>query len=128
MTKRTGRRIGGDPRRAGGDIAGPGGPRDRDAVIIDTTDSVLLDATSVCLMETGSGHEVVLAALLEGRINQSSERSRVLYLMNSDGAAALVTELLALAYRVGPEFGKTLISRVRRLVDEGAAEPPGGSD
>lgn len=120
MTKRTGRRISGDPRKAGGDIAGPGGPRDRDAVIIDTTDSVLLDATTVSLMETQSDQGVILAALMEGRINQSTERSRVLYLMNGDGAAALITELLALAYRVGPEFGEALMARVRQLMDDDA--------
>ncbi|MFF1298099.1 MULTISPECIES: hypothetical protein [unclassified Streptomyces] len=114
--KRTGRRISGDPRRSGGDIAGPGGPHDRNSVILDTTGAVLLDNTNVCLMETSNG-SVVLGVLLEGRINKTTDRARNLYLMNEDGAAALVSELLALAHRIGPEFGETLMARVQRLLD-----------
>jgi hypothetical protein len=114
--KKTGRRISGDPRKSGGDIAGPGGPHDRNAVIIDTTDAVLLDSSDVCLMET-SGGSVVLSMLLEGRINKTTDRARNLYLLNEDGAAALVSELIALAHRIGPEFGNRLSARIRHLID-----------
>jgi hypothetical protein len=114
--KKTGRRISGDPRKSGGDIAGPGGPHDRNSVILDTTDAVLLDNTNVCLMETTNG-SVALGMLLEGRINKTTDRARNLYLMNEDGAAALVSELLALAHRIGPEFGETLMARVQHLLD-----------
>lgn len=117
--KKTGRRISGDPRKTGGNIAGPGGPHDHNAVIVDTTDAVLLDSSDVCLVETGGG-EVVLSMLLEGRINKTSDRARNLYLMNEDGAAALVTELIALAHRIGPEFGERLMARVRHLLDTDA--------
>jgi hypothetical protein len=114
--KKTGHRISGDPRKTGGDIAGPGGPHDRNSVIIDTTDAVLLDSSNVCLMDTTSGTPV-LAMLLEGRINKTTDRARNLYLLNEDGAAALVTELLALAHRIGPEFGERLMQRVQHLLD-----------
>lgn len=117
--KKTGRRISGDPRKSGGDIAGPGGPHDRNAVIIDTTGAVLLDHSDVCLMETTSGTPV-LALLLEGRINKSTDRARNLYLLNEDGAAALVTELLALAHRIGPEFGHRFTERLQHLIDTDA--------
>lgn len=117
--RKTGRRISGDPRKTGGDIAGPGGPHDRDAVILDTTDAVLLDHSDVCLMET-SGGSVVLAMLLEGRINKTTDRARNLYLLNEDGAAALVTELLALAHRIGPEFGARFTARLAHLIDTNA--------
>ena len=113
--KKTGRRISGDPRKSGGDIAGPGGPHDRNAVILDTTDAVLLDSNDVCLVET-SGGNVVLAMLLEGRINKTTDRARNLYLMNEDGAAALVTELMALANRIGPEFGHRFTERLQHLI------------
>ncbi len=113
--RKTGRRISGDPRKPGGNIAGPGGPHDRNAVVLDTTDAVLLDHTSVCLMET-SGGSVVLAMLLEGRINKTSDRARNLYLMNEDGAAALVSELMALAHRIGPEFGAAFTARLEHLL------------
>lgn len=125
--KKTGRRISGDPRKTGGDIAGPGGPHDHNAVIIDTTDAVLLDSNDVCLMET-SGGNVVLAMLLEGRINKTTDRARNLYLMNEDGAAALVTELLALAHRIGPEFGERLMARVRHLLDTDSFTGQQGDD
>ena len=120
MTKRkTGRRLSGDPRKSGGNIAGPGGPHDTNAVIIDTTNAVLLDSSDVCLVETGGG-EVVLSMLLEGRINKTSDRARNLYLMNEDGAAALVTELIALAHRIGPEFGERFTARLQHLIDTDA--------
>lgn len=118
-SKKTGRRTSGDPRKTGGDIAGPGGPHDRNAVILDTTNAVLLDHSNVCLMET-TGGSVVLAMLLEGRINKTPERARNLYLMNEDGAAALVTELLALAHRIGPEFGERFTMRLQRLLETDA--------
>lgn len=117
--KKTGRRITGDPRKSGGNIAGPGGPHDRNSVIIDSTNAVLLDSTDVCLMETAGG-SVVMAMLLEGRINKTTDRARNLYLMNEDGAAALVTELLALANRIGPEFGERFTARIQQLIDTDA--------
>jgi hypothetical protein len=117
--KKTGRRTSGDPRKTGGNIAGPGGPHDRNAVILDTTNAVLLDSSDVCLMETAGG-SVVLAMLLEGRINKTTDRARNLYLLNEDGAAALVTELLALAHRIGPEFGERFTARIQHLIDTDA--------
>ena len=114
--KKTGRRISGDPRKTGGDIAGPGGPHDRDSVIVDTTNAVLLDASTVVEVESAS-HGPVLGMLLEGRINQTTDRARNLYLMNEDGAAALVTELIALGHRMGPEFGTRFTHRLQHLLD-----------
>lgn len=113
--KKNGRRISGNPRKSGGDIAGPGGPHDRNSVIIDTTNAVILDATSVSLMETHRGNPV-LAMLLEGRIAKTTDRARNLYLMDEDGAAALVTELIALAHRIGPEFGARFTARLEHLI------------
>lgn len=118
--KKTGRRISGDPRKTGGDIAGPGGPHDRNAVIIDTTDAVLLDHSTVTLVETSNHAAPVLAMLLEGRINKTTDRARNLYLMNEDGAAALVSELITLAHRIGPEFGERLMQRVNGLIEQDA--------
>lgn len=117
--KKTGRRTSGDPRKSGGDIVGPGGPHDRHGVILDDRTGVLLDHSTVTLVETRSG-EPVLAMLLEGRINKTAERARNLYLMNEDGAAALVTELLALANRIGPEFGERFTARLQHLIDTDA--------
>ena len=117
--RKTDRRVSGDPRKTGGDIAGPGGPHDRNSVIVDTTNAVLLDATTVTEVETLSGAPA-LAMLLEGRIARTSDRARNLYLMNEDGAAALVTELLALAHRMGPDFGARFMARLQHLIDTDA--------
>ena len=125
--KKTGRRTSGDPRKTGGNIAGPGGPHDHNAVIVDTTNAVLLDSSDVCLVETGGG-EVVLSMLLEGRINKTTDRARNLYLMNEDGAAALVTELISLAHRIGPEFGERFTARLRHLLDTDAFTGEQGDD
>ncbi|MFE6025559.1 hypothetical protein [Streptomyces niveus] len=118
--KKRGRRTSGDPRKTGGDIVGPGGPRDRHGVLLDPRNAVLLDHSTVTLVETANGQGPVLAALLEGRINQTTERARTLYLMNEDGTAAIVSELLALAHRIGPEFGKRFAARVQKLIADGA--------
>ncbi|WP_158920598.1 hypothetical protein [Streptomyces sp. NBRC 109706] len=88
-------------------------------MIVDTTNAVLLDASTVSQVETADGTPA-LAMLLEGRINRSSDRARNLYLMNEDGAAALVTELLALAHRMGPEFGQRFTGRIQHLIDTNA--------
>jgi len=117
--KKSGRRVSGDPRKTGGDIAGPGGPHDRNSVIVDTTNAVILDASTVTQVETLTGTPA-LAVLLEGRIARTSDRARNLYLMNEDGAAALVTELIALAHRMGPEFGHRFTARLQHLIDTDA--------
>lgn len=109
----------GDPRKSGGDIVGPGGPHDRHGVILDDRTAVLLDHSTVSLVETRGGNPV-LALLLEGRINKTTDRARNLYLMNEDGAAAIVTELLALAHRISPEFGDRFTSRLQHLIETGS--------
>jgi hypothetical protein len=101
-----------DPRKAGGDIAGPGGPTERDAVILDTSQAVLLDGATACIAHLSrKGVPVDATALmLEGKINGSPDRTRVLYVMDLDGAADVVAHLLALAKRDGNEaaFSKAI--------------------
>ena len=99
-----------DPRRAGGAIAGPGGPQDRNAVVLDTASAVLLDGVTACVAHlTRSGEPInATALLLEGKVNASPDRVRILYLMDPTGAADVVAHLLALARRSGTEeaFGR----------------------
>lgn len=101
-----------DPRKLGGDIAGPGGPYDEDAVVVSVEHAVLLDNTNVALIEThrdGKFTEKALALLMEGRINKTHDRAKVLFLLNGDGAAALVTELVGVAKREGAEFAADFV-------------------
>jgi hypothetical protein len=95
---------GDDPRPLGGNIAGPGGPHDLDAVVVDMTDAVLLDHTTVAIVHLARRNEPgvfehAVALQFEGRVNKTSDVTRVLYVVNADGAAALFTELAGLATR-----------------------------
>jgi hypothetical protein len=110
-----------DPRRLGGDIRDFGGPHDQDAVLIDTTDCVLLDHTEVCVMDTvraGERGEQAIFMNLDGRINNRTDRVRVGYVLNTDGAAAIITELLALADRAGPDLLDDVTRRLTALYQD----------
>lgn len=120
-----------DPRDLGGDIAGPSGPHDRGSVVLDTSKAVLLQDVTVSTIdpERGGRGQLYLALMLAGRINQTPDDARVLFIMNTDGAAAIVTQLLALLARakekpgvIGP-FIADLRRRLDELDAEGALEP-----
>lgn len=107
-----------DPRRLGGDIAGPGGSRDRGAVFLDTTDAVLLESTTVCTVDAvrqGALGGQMIFMTLDGRVNKKTDRVRIGYLFGPDGAAALITELLALTDRFGAELLDDVTRRLTEL-------------
>ena len=124
-----------DPRTLKGSIAGPGGPRDRNAVVVDATHAVLLDDLTVCLVEPHrDGRQTgrpCLAMTLAGRVNHLDETAEVLFLFDADGAAAIVTELLALGARLpgplGLEFDEAVDRRLLALAEDDAlgGEPRG---
>jgi hypothetical protein len=101
----------GDPRPLGGGIAGPGGPHDRDGVVVDTRNAVILDTSNVAMMTNPSDGRRVVAFLLGGKINQSVQRTDVLFLTGADGAAALCAELIAIAQREGGSYIDEFIDR-----------------
>jgi hypothetical protein len=101
-----------------GRIAGPGSPYDKDQVVVDTTDAVLMDTVEVAVVgaiREGKMEEVVLALELAGRVNKSKRREDNLYLFDADGAAAIVSELFGIAQRIGPEFMILFSNRLRDL-------------
>ena len=110
-----------DPRNIGGGIVGPGGPFDENAVVIDTRNAVILEATEVAIV--GAIRHGVLdpkpitALVLRGRINKTSERVQALYLLNEDGAAGIVTELVDVAACAGwgREFTDRVITRLEAM-------------
>ena len=114
-----------DPRKAGGSIAGPGGPHEKNSVIIDTTNAVLLDGVNVALVELrreGRGDGKPVCALsLAGRINKTQDYAEIVYLMDSDGVAGIVSELLALINRAGfgDQLSEDLEQRLNTLHSEG---------
>lgn len=90
-------------------------------VLIDAERAVLLDGLDVCLVNAFAGDEpgrTRLAMRLDGRVNKTTDRASILYILDEDGAAAIVTELVALASRVGPEFATLFQTRLEKLAAE----------
>jgi hypothetical protein len=117
-----------DPRSLKGAIVGPGGPLDRFGVVIDAGNAVLLDDVMVAMVEPhrdGHGPQpACIALLLSGRINHSVDRAEVLFMFDVDGAAAIVTELIALGARMdADELAERIQARRDRIAaDEAQAE------
>ena len=119
------RRQADDPALSGGDVAGPGGPQDRNAVIYDTRNMVVVEKIETSVAHTTSNgvpNEDRVALMIRGRRNRppdhapSAEAPREsvehLHMLSWDGAADLVVDLQALASRDGTfaEF-KQLLER-----------------
>jgi hypothetical protein len=104
-----------DPRRAGGGIvaAGPG----EGETLLDTRRAVIVDAAEVCRVDNPSDGRALMALFLEGRINATDDRAAFLSLLNADGAAALVTQLVGLAARMGPQFEAEFRERLDERID-----------
>jgi len=94
-----------------------GSPFGQNDALIDPRGAVLLDDLHVLLIGTASatGAGRGLAMQLGGRINKTDRRKTTLYLMNEDGAAAIISELFGLAHRVSPAFFDELMARVEAL-------------
>jgi hypothetical protein len=106
-----------EPVVDGGTMVDPvGDPYARGNVLLDVRKAVLMDSIDVSLVDTKrEGEPPRLAMLLAGRINFSQGRARQLYLFDEDGAAAIVSELVALATRIGPEFADRLMTRLEAM-------------
>lgn len=87
--------------------------------LVDVTKAVLLDNMEVVLIDTVNqeGGSRAIGMQLAGRINKSSTRAETLYIFDEDGAAAIISQLLALAGRA--DFLPDLLARLDRLREEG---------
>jgi hypothetical protein len=96
-----------DPRGAStSDPIIGGSPHGQGDALIDARAAVLLDHADVVLVDTKRESEPVSMLLsLGGRINYSDDRTTVAYLMNGDGAAAIVSQLVGLASRAAGMHG-----------------------
>lgn len=123
-----------DPRKAGGAFVavGPGDGQ----TILDTTNAVILEESQVCRVDNPSDGRVMLALFLAGRINRKPDRVAVLYVLGAGGAAALVSELVGLAARIGPGFEAEFRSLLAERMENtdlwparvaSPADPPDGS-
>lgn len=108
-----------DPRSLGGQIAGPGGAYERDAVVVDTRRAVLLAHSSVATFESAGGESAV-ALVMSGRINQSTadDVAEVMFLMNADGAAALASEIVGLMGREAGDLRDEFMAAFSRRMAE----------
>lgn len=107
-----------DPRKLGGAIVGPGGSRDVAGVVLDLTDSVLLEdvyVSTVDAVRQGVLSEQVIFMTLGGRINKKTDRAQVGFMLPPDGAAAIISELLAVADRFGAELLDDMTRRLTEL-------------
>jgi len=88
--------------------------------LVDVRRAVLVDGTSVVALDglRGSGVERMLGLDITGRINKSTERSDVLYLLSMDGVAGIISELFGLAQRMGPAYVEQLDQLIRQRIDE----------
>lgn len=115
-----------NPRKAhGGGIAGPGGPHDKNAVIVDAKNAVMLAGVTVTMVEpstAGVRGRPLYALNLEGRINKTKEQVNINFLFEVDGAAAIITELIALSSRMGPGPHDDLMQSIEERMTKIAAE------
>lgn len=120
-----------DPRAVGpgaiiSDDSRPG------TALLDARHAVLVDESTVAKIDNPSDGRTVIAMLLEGRVNQTPDRTSILYLLNGDNAAALVTQLVGLAARMGPDFeAEFRASLDHRMATEDlwpSVAPAGGAD
>lgn len=103
-----------DPAQSGGKAIGVGGPQDRNAVVYDTRNMIVVEEIEAGVAHTthrGQPSEDRVALIVRGRRNRppddaiSAEAPREsvehLHMLSWDGAADLVVDLQALASRDG---------------------------
>lgn len=115
-------------------VVGPGGPHDISGVVFDASNGVLLESIYVATIDPDAGargQKSLLAMQLCGRINQTINNVEVLFIFGTDGAAAIITELLGLLGRTGfdsEQFLHDIVERMIKLREEGNLTPKGIKD
>lgn len=99
-----------------------GAPYGRGDASVDVRQAVLLESVNVVLLDSVSDRGTTVDARtltgleLAGRVNKSTEHRQQLYLMDPDGAAAIVAELTGLALRAQrTEFHDALQRRIEQM-------------
>ena len=91
-------------------------PNGRHTVLVDTEGACLLDHTTAALVE-GTGDGTVVGLELEGRVNQKRYRHTQLYLMDAEGAAALIAELVGVYHRAGGPVAARFVAALDTAVE-----------
>lgn len=119
-----------DPREVSGadvvDVAGD--PHASGGVLFDARNAVLLDAMEVLLVDDMRPTESVrMFMVLRGRVNHSDDRIEHGYLYGTDGAAALVSQIIGLATRArsgGGPNGRAFAVDFKRELNRRLGELP----
>lgn len=80
---------------------GPDGARP----VVDTEGACLVHHTTAALID-GVGDGTVIGLELEGRVNEKRHRHTQLYVLDAEGAAAVVAEITAVYSRAGRELAE----------------------
>lgn len=110
-----------DPRETSGASIIGGDPHGRENAIIDPRNAVLLQETNVAEIAVGRDNAWDQRAwflTLAGRINKTPDQVTVGFIVGTDGIAALLTELLSMADRAGPELLDDTVRRLTALHQE----------
>lgn len=114
-----------NPRRLPGDMIDAGTPHSRNSVVLDARHAILMDTVEVSTLDPDNsrGQGSAIAMLLGGRINQTEDVTKVLFLFGTDGAAAIITQLIALMGRAtgidSDQMMKDILDRWNDLKEEG---------
>lgn len=115
----------------GGDIAGPGGPHDKGQIVINTRGALISDHITVAAIDE-LDVELPTAILIEGRINRTPHRAKVVVIVNNDGVAGFISELVGFISRAkGPAATVALDVLIERLIanrNEGVDRQPEAPD
>jgi hypothetical protein len=107
LTREMAESRGDDPRPASTQdpIIG-GSPHGRGDALVDARAAVLLEGIDVVLVDSKQDTDPVFMLLaLRGRINYANDRVEHAYLLSGDGAAGIVSELVAIASRAAGAHG-----------------------
>jgi hypothetical protein len=123
ITREHAERPGEDTTNLQGTMVDPiGDPNARGNVVIDARNAILMETVECCLVDADPREELKperLCLTLGGRVNMRNERSQVLFMFDVDGAAAIVSQLVALGGRIGPAFQRRLMERAQELSAQG---------
>lgn len=105
------------PDRSGGFVDVAGDPFARGGAVLDTRGAVLMETVDVVLVDTAPAlpGPAALMLTLGGRVNMERRHSSVAYLMPTDGAAAICSQLVGLAQRAGGNFRTEFRARIQAL-------------
>lgn len=86
-------------------VEGDDSPYGEHNTVVDASRALLPESTDVAMSDQSDGRRIAVMDIA-GRINRSEERTRVVVLLNPDGVAAIVTQLIGLMQRDRSPFAR----------------------